>query len=242
MWHIAELVKKKERCTQPTSIFSQGLQKSAGLDRLVRQTELISHIESMLFSRLLHFLPQKLLSAMHHEALVVPHGYSRTFTVRPNDLREDRLPKDITEGVHWLVSTRWEREREREKEIEVEGERERERKIKKVRERGSALARVYQVGYDLQFFHVCCNGMGFYEQQNYQAISLDGQFWCAFYGAMRAVMEKRQIQLKTMQHVFWCTLKMNIENSSTTCTNPHTICCTSDFTYDTNWSLFSFRF
>ncbi len=84
----------------------QGLQKSAGLDRLVRQTELISHIESMLFSRLLRFLPLRVLAALHHEALVVPHGYSWTLTVRPNDLREDRLPRDITESVHWLVSTR----------------------------------------------------------------------------------------------------------------------------------------
>merc|ERR1712224_751049 len=84
----------------------QGLQKSAGLDRLVRQTELISHIESMLFSRLLHFLPGKFLEALHMKALVVPRGYSWAFTIRPNDLREDRLPRDITEGIHWLVSTR----------------------------------------------------------------------------------------------------------------------------------------
>ncbi len=83
----------------------QGLQKSATLSRLVRQTQLIFHIESMLFSRLLHFLPRRFLYAMHQEALVVPQGYW-TFTVRPNDLREDRLPKDITESVHWLVSTR----------------------------------------------------------------------------------------------------------------------------------------
>ena len=85
----------------------QGLQKSAGLDRLVRQTELISHIESMLFSRLLHCLPKKMLTVLHQEALVVPHGYSWSSTIRPNDLREDRLPRDITEGVHWLVSMRY---------------------------------------------------------------------------------------------------------------------------------------
>ena len=85
----------------------QGLQKSAGLDRLVRQTELISHIESMLFTRLLHFLPKKFLSMLHQNALVVPHAYNWTFTVRPNDIREDRLSRDITECVHALVARRY---------------------------------------------------------------------------------------------------------------------------------------
>jgi hypothetical protein len=61
----------------------------------------------MLFSRLLHFLPLRFLAALHQKALVVPHGYSWAFTIRPNDLREDRLPRDITESIHWLVSTRY---------------------------------------------------------------------------------------------------------------------------------------
>ena len=34
------------------------------------------------------------------------HKFSWAFTIRPNDLREDRLPRDITESIHWLVSTR----------------------------------------------------------------------------------------------------------------------------------------
>ena len=61
----------------------------------------------MLFSRLLYCLPKRFLTVLHQEALVVPHGYSWSFTIRPNDLREDRLPRDITEGVHWLVSMRY---------------------------------------------------------------------------------------------------------------------------------------
>ena len=51
-------------------------------------------------------MPLRFLGVLHQKALVVPHGYSYSFTIRPNDLREDRLPRDITESVHWLVSTR----------------------------------------------------------------------------------------------------------------------------------------
>ena len=40
-------------------------------------------------------------------ALVVPHAYNWTFTIRPNDIREDRLSRDITENVHSLVSRRY---------------------------------------------------------------------------------------------------------------------------------------
>merc|ERR1719266_1236456 len=91
----------------------QGLQKSAGLDRLVRQTELISHIESMLFTRLLLFLPKKFLSMLHQNALVVPHAYNWTFRVRPNDLREERLSREITECVHALVARRYQSRKRR---------------------------------------------------------------------------------------------------------------------------------
>ena len=61
----------------------------------------------MLFTRLLHFLPKKFLSMLHQNALVVPHAYNWTFTVRPNDIREDRLSRDITECVHALVARRY---------------------------------------------------------------------------------------------------------------------------------------
>ena len=46
-------------------------------------------------------------------ALVVPHAYNWTLTIRPNDIREDRLSRDITENVHSLVSRRYQSRKRR---------------------------------------------------------------------------------------------------------------------------------
>ena len=76
-------------------------------------TSLITKITSLLkfLGKNLHLVGCATLCAksevMLMKALVVPRGYSWAFTIRPNDLREDRLPRDITEGIHWLVSTRY---------------------------------------------------------------------------------------------------------------------------------------
>ena len=43
----------------------QGLQKTAGLETLVRQTELITHIEATVFWKGLHILPKHLLRILH---------------------------------------------------------------------------------------------------------------------------------------------------------------------------------
>ena len=57
--------------------------------------------------KILYTLLKKGVTAfMIKNALVVPHAYNWTFTIRPNDLREDRLSRDITESVHALVARR----------------------------------------------------------------------------------------------------------------------------------------
>ena len=50
---------------------------------------------------------------MLQNALVVPHAYNWTLTIRPNDIREDRLSRDITENVHSLVSRRYQSRKRR---------------------------------------------------------------------------------------------------------------------------------
>ena len=91
----------------------QGLQQSAGLDRLVRQAELVAHLESMLFSRLLHCLPKKLMALCHRSALLTFSPYHRSFYIRPNDPRDRRLPRDIVKNAYHLVANRKEKSRRR---------------------------------------------------------------------------------------------------------------------------------
>lgn len=68
----------------------QALQESAGLDRLVRQTQLVAHLESMLFSSLLTCAPKQLLAVLRWGALLTA-SHMRTLNVRPNDPRENRV-------------------------------------------------------------------------------------------------------------------------------------------------------
>ncbi|CAG0886720.1 unnamed protein product [Darwinula stevensoni] len=84
----------------------QGLQKTAGLERLVRQTELIAHIESTIFSKWFSMLPSKILNILHKAALVVPEAYRWTIYIRPNDPRDKRLPRDIVESAFRLAKTK----------------------------------------------------------------------------------------------------------------------------------------
>lgn len=72
------------------SITFQALQESAGLDRLVRQTQLVAHLESMLFSSLLTCAPKQLLGVLRWGALLTA-SHTRTLTIRPNDPRENRV-------------------------------------------------------------------------------------------------------------------------------------------------------
>lgn len=84
----------------------QGLQMSAGLDRLVRQAELMAHLESMLFSPLLNCVPKKILAILHKRALLLTSYYQWELYIRPNDPRENRIPKDLIKNIYKLVAER----------------------------------------------------------------------------------------------------------------------------------------
>ena len=81
----------------------QGLRKSAGLDRLVRQTRLIARMESIVFSPWLNQLPcwfnARTRKFLQRKILVVPPCRHRVYTIRPNDPRDNRFPPDIKENI-----------------------------------------------------------------------------------------------------------------------------------------------
>lgn len=66
----------------------QGLQASAGLNRLSRQAELVSRLESLLFSKLLAKAPSKVLKFFRREALLRTSRYNLQLSIKPNDPRE----------------------------------------------------------------------------------------------------------------------------------------------------------
>ncbi|XP_058810211.1 transient receptor potential channel pyrexia [Phymastichus coffea] len=70
----------------------KGLQKTAGLAKLVRQTKLICDLEAALF---LGLLPQCLMKLLRWTALVLPSPLKAVLTVRPLNPREKRLPRDV---------------------------------------------------------------------------------------------------------------------------------------------------
>ncbi|KAJ8960311.1 hypothetical protein NQ318_004037 [Aromia moschata] len=91
----------------------QGLQQSAGLDRLVRQAELVAHLESILFSRLLSFMPANLMLFFHRKALLLKSQYQWALYIKPNDPREERIPKELIRSIYQLVVERKERPKSR---------------------------------------------------------------------------------------------------------------------------------
>lgn len=66
----------------------------------------MSHIESLLFSKLLKFIPGRILTFCHQNALLVASNYRWAFYIRPNDPREARIPKELIEGSYRLVASR----------------------------------------------------------------------------------------------------------------------------------------
>jgi hypothetical protein len=80
-----------------------GLQKTARLERLVRQTQLIAHIESTILSHLFACLPNRITRMLHNAALLVPESYRWSLYVRCNDPRDKRLPRDIVDAAYKLA-------------------------------------------------------------------------------------------------------------------------------------------
>lgn len=87
----------------------QGLQVSASLDRLVRQAELVSRLESLFFSRLLRGAPTRLLKLCKRSALLRTSRNKLLFVIRPNDPRDNQLPEDIKLNIYKLVAERRDR-------------------------------------------------------------------------------------------------------------------------------------
>ncbi|KAK9295270.1 hypothetical protein QLX08_010354 [Tetragonisca angustula] len=81
----------------------KGLQKTAGLAKLVRQTKLICDVETALF---LGLMPKRLTKFLRWTALLLPSPLRAVLTVRPLNPRESRLPRDLLTAAHKIAKDR----------------------------------------------------------------------------------------------------------------------------------------
>ncbi|XP_076237596.1 uncharacterized protein LOC143181190 [Calliopsis andreniformis] len=81
----------------------KGLQKTAGLAKLVRQTKLIYDVETALF---LGLLPKRVMKFLRWTALLLPSPLRAVLTVRPLNPRETRLPRELLSAAHKVVKDR----------------------------------------------------------------------------------------------------------------------------------------
>ena len=85
------------------------MQVSASLDRLVRQAELVSRLESLFFSKLLTKAPPRLIALCQRSALLRTSRYQLQFITRPNDARDTQLPEDLKINIFKLAAQRRDR-------------------------------------------------------------------------------------------------------------------------------------
>ncbi|XP_015428606.1 PREDICTED: transient receptor potential channel pyrexia [Dufourea novaeangliae] len=81
----------------------KGLQKTAGLAKLVRQTKLICDVETALF---LGLMPKRVMKFLRWTALLLPSPLRAVLTVRPLNPRETRLPRDLLTAAHKVAKDR----------------------------------------------------------------------------------------------------------------------------------------
>ncbi|XP_018025927.1 transient receptor potential channel pyrexia [Hyalella azteca] len=85
----------------------QGLQQSAGLDRLVRQTQLIASLENIFFSRWLSMaLPSGMLVMVRDRILLLPSHYGGVLSVSPKNVNGFKLSHDLLESIRRVATYR----------------------------------------------------------------------------------------------------------------------------------------